>query len=300
MTTKENKHKHTSGAEPAELFLLNQLDAKDPKDLSSSCNDLHKRIDYTILKNFLDSANAASAKLAAVRADANSSDDDKKSALTDFVKEAKGVDDILSDIKAHGAPRFSGFQDALKAYILVAESVQLPNDFDLMHNDVFKVRLEKVNAQYNYYLDPKVATKLESAVGDANHSVDKVIAARALQDNEAPTKEELGVLYTKAKDDLTKVVTIATEMSTNLSEVSPRITMLLESVKSAPAEVIFDIGFILDGSNNNEPNNFSDHLVSLDTALNSQYERLDSKMHYLDFKAIVLECANDLIGVIEY
>ncbi len=299
MTIKENKHKHTSGAKPAELFLLNQLDAKDPKDLSSSCNDLHKRIDYTILKNFLDSANAVSAKLAAVRADANSSDDDKKSALTDFVKEAKGVDDILSDIKAHGAPRFSGFQDALKAHIVEAESNPLPGNFDAIHN-VFKEKLDKVNAQYNYYLDPKVAIKFESAVGDANHSVDKVIAARALQDNEAPTKEELGVLYTKAKDDLTKVVTIATEMSTNLSEVSPRISMLLESVKSAPAEVIMDIGFILGNANNNEPNSFGDHLVSLDTALNSQYERLDSKMHYLDFKAIVLECANDLIGVIEY
>ena len=299
MTTKENKHKHTSGAKPVELFLLNQLDAKDPKDLPSSCNDLHKRIDYTILKNFLDSANAASAKLAAVRADANSSDDDKKAALTDFVKEAKGVDDILSDIKAHGAPRFPDFQDALKAYILKAELNPLPTNFDAIHN-VFKEKLNKVDTQYNHYLDPKVAIKLESAVGDANHSVDKVIAARALQGNESPTKEELGVLYTKAKDDLTKVVTIATEMSTNLSEVSPRITMLLESVKSAPAEVILDINVILAGNNQNEPDSFGDHLVSLDTALNTQYERLDSKMHYLDYKATVLECANDLIGVIEY
>ena len=267
MTHEEHKHKHTSGAKPAELFLLNLLYTQDPKDLSDSCKNTHKTIDYRILENLLDGANDTAAKLAAVRADANSSADDKKSALTDFVKQAKELDFILSDIKEDWGPRFSTFEDALKAYILVAESVQLPNDFDAKHA-AFKVRLEKADAEHDYLRDLKIINKIEKAVGDADHSVDKVIAARALQGNEAPTQGQLEALYTKAKDDLTKVVTIATERSTHLSEINTGIIDFYQSLTTDPAQVLSDIGSIL-ANPNVQPNNFDNHLASLDTALNS-------------------------------
>ena len=298
MTHEEHKHKHTSGAKPAELFLLNLFYTQDPKDLSDSCKNTHKIIDYRILANFLDGANDTAAKLTAVRADANSSADDKKSALTDFVKQAKELDFILSDIKEDWGPRFSTFEDALKAHIVEAESVQLPNDFDVKHA-AFKVKLEKADAEHDYLLDLKVVNKIEKAVGDADHSVDKVIAARALQGNEAPTQGQLGELYAKAKDDLTKVVTIATEMSTHLSEINTRIINFHESLKTAPAEVLVDIGLIL-ANPNVQLNNFDNHLASLDTDLNTQHQRLDEVAHYSDFKGTVSECANEIIGALDY
>ncbi len=306
MTHEEHKHKHTSGAKPAELFLLNLLYTQDPKDLSDSCKNTHETIDYRILENLLDGANDTAAKLAAVRADANSSADDKKSALTDFVKQAKELDFILSDIKEDWGPRFSTFENALKAHIVEAESAQLveaesaqlPNDFDAKHT-AFKVRLEKADAEHDYLRDLKVINKIEKAVGDADHSVDKVIAARALQGNEAPTQGQLGELYTKANVDLTKVVTIATEMSTHLSEISTRIINFYESLKTSPAEVLSDIGSIL-ANPNAQPNNFDNHLASLDTALNSQHERLDEVAHVVDFKGTVSGCANEIIGALDY
>ena len=47
------EHKHTSGAKPAELFLLNLFYTQDPKDLSDSCKNTHKICKYlqNICKN---------------------------------------------------------------------------------------------------------------------------------------------------------------------------------------------------------------------------------------------------------
>ena len=294
MAPKEHGHKHKHTID-AEGFLLKQLDAKDSKDLPDSCNNTHKLIDARTLAKELDHINAAAEKLAAVRADANSSDDDKKSALKHFVKEAKKVDDILSDINEDSVNNpftdsIKNFKLAIATQIAAGETNPLPDDFDASLV-AFKAIVAQADAETDYLLDVKVIDKLEDAIEAADISVDKVIAARALQSNEAPTQEQLLVLYTKASDDLNKLVNVVTEISTHFSDANPFKINVLEHIKADPTQVLSDFAAARAGS---VPSNFDNHLDALDTHLDTHHERSASYLHNISFGHLVGECIQDL------
>ena len=288
----KHKHKHTIDAEG---FLLKQLDAKDSKDLPDSCNNTHKLIDARTLAKELDHINAAAEKLAAVRADANSSDDDKKSALKHFVKEAKKVDDILSDINEDSvdnpfADSIKNFKLAIAAQIAAGEASQLTNDFDVSLA-AFKAIVAQADAETDYLLDVKVIDKLEDAIEAADISVDKVIVARAIKGVDAPTGEQLVALYTKASDDLNKLVDVVTEISTHFSNANPFKINVLEHIKADPTQVLSDFATAIEGS---VPSDFDDHLAVLDTHLDTHHERSASYLHNISFRHLVGECIQDL------
>ena len=234
------------------------------------------------------------------------------SSVVKALKEVIAIIDHVSKDNSNNIPA-SVVTFQVNAKNFVAETLQNPlplsfsTDVSNMKNAV--AAFEKAA---HAMLDVQAFKALDGKLESANKAIVALVDGKDTGASDATLKELIDSVSTKVSDVLSNANLLyvplntfdstdsTTEMSTNLSEVSPRITILLESVKSAPAEVIFDINYILADINQNEPNSFGDHLVTLDTALNTQYERLDSKMHYLDYKAIVLECANDLIGVIEY